>query len=110
MATPGDGKDQEGQGTKQLDDKSMEDENPVADHPKKQMRSMQRYYHMGSFFQQDADNATQTAGAEGEGDEGEELAANMWGPRGSHRHISQNRPLYCVGPRLTRYCELGNVL
>ncbi|EAZ17834.1 hypothetical protein OsJ_33381 [Oryza sativa Japonica Group] len=75
MATPGDGKDQEGQGTKQLDDKSMEDENPVADHPKKQMRSMQRYYHKGSFFQQDADNATQTAGAEGEGegDEGEEL-------------------------------------
>uniref|UniRef100_A0A0E0F3R2 Micro-fibrillar-associated protein 1 C-terminal domain-containing protein n=1 Tax=Oryza meridionalis TaxID=40149 RepID=A0A0E0F3R2_9ORYZ len=67
-----------------IDDKSIEDENPVADHPKKKMRSMQRYYHKGSFFQQDADNATQMAGAEGEGDEGEELAANMWGPRGSH--------------------------
>ena len=52
------------------DDKSiMEDENPVADRPKKkmkikkQMRFMQRYYHKGCFFQQDADDAAQTAGS-----------------------------------------------
>uniref|UniRef100_A0A0E0BGU9 Micro-fibrillar-associated protein 1 C-terminal domain-containing protein n=1 Tax=Oryza glumipatula TaxID=40148 RepID=A0A0E0BGU9_9ORYZ len=64
-----------------IDDKSMEDENPVADHPKKQMRSMQKYYHKGSFFQQDADNATQTAGVEGEGDEGEDTHKYVLGLR-----------------------------
>uniref|UniRef100_A0A0E0JYQ3 Micro-fibrillar-associated protein 1 C-terminal domain-containing protein n=1 Tax=Oryza punctata TaxID=4537 RepID=A0A0E0JYQ3_ORYPU len=52
------------------DDKSiMEDENPVAYRPKKkikikkQMRFLQRYYHKGCFFQEDADDAMQTAGA-----------------------------------------------
>uniref|UniRef100_A0A0D3F3X3 Micro-fibrillar-associated protein 1 C-terminal domain-containing protein n=1 Tax=Oryza barthii TaxID=65489 RepID=A0A0D3F3X3_9ORYZ len=52
------------------DDKSiMEDENPVADdRPNKKMkikkpmrRFMQRYYHKGCFFQDDADDAAQTA-------------------------------------------------
>ncbi|KAF0932468.1 hypothetical protein E2562_010369 [Oryza meyeriana var. granulata] len=51
-----------------IDDKATEDDNQseVADRPKKkmkkQMRFMQRYYHKGCFFQDDADGATQTAG------------------------------------------------
>uniref|UniRef100_A0A0E0CJE1 Micro-fibrillar-associated protein 1 C-terminal domain-containing protein n=1 Tax=Oryza meridionalis TaxID=40149 RepID=A0A0E0CJE1_9ORYZ len=58
--------DREAARIKRSREESGIDENPVADRPKKmtikkQMRFMQRYYHKGCFFQDDADGAAQTA-------------------------------------------------